>query len=83
VYFGLVVSSKGFTKGSETWAKADNLGLIPPYRGKAESFKKKQILKMMQRTIHVFLRIIERRGYDSLRENSNFYWMCYKTLADF
>lgn len=82
-YFGLVISSNGFTSGCESWAKTDNLGIIPPYRGKKETFSKDTILKMMQRTIHVFLRTIERRGHDSLEENNNFYWMCYKNIADF
>lgn len=78
-YFGLVVSSNGFTSGCESWAKTDNLGLVPPCRGKKESFQKEIILKMMQRTIHVFLRTIERRGYDSLTENNNFYCSAIKT----
>ena len=32
-YIGIVISSKGFSEGCEAWAKTDNLGLIPPYRG--------------------------------------------------
>lgn len=81
-YFGLVVSSKGFSEGCEVWAKTNNLGLIPPYRGDKNNFTKKQVLKMLQRVIHVFLRSIERQRPEALIGDGNFYWMCYKTTAD-
>lgn len=81
-YFGLVVSSKGFSEGCEAWAKADNLGLIPPYRGDKNNFTEEQIFKMLQRVIHVFLKSFDRRGAAALLDNENFYWLCYKTTAD-
>lgn len=81
-YFGIVLSSKGFSAGCEAWAKTDNHGLIPPYRGERNVFTEEQIFKMLQRVIHVFLKTIEIRGTESLIDNENFYWLCYKTVAD-
>ncbi len=81
-YFGLVVASKGFSSGCEAWAKADNLGLIPPFRGEKNNFNEEQIFKMLQRVIHVFSKTIERRGVELIANNENLYWLCYKTVAD-
>jgi len=81
-YFGIVISSKGFSEGCEAWAKTDNLGLIPPYRGERNNFSEDQIFKMLERVIHVFLKSVERRGADDFVDNENFYWLSYKTTAD-
>ncbi len=82
IYFGIVVSSKGFSIGCEAWAKTDNLGMIPPYQGKKNDYSEETIIKMLQRVIRVFLRTTERNGYNSLSGNENFYWMCYKIMSD-
>lgn len=81
-YFGLVVAARGFSKGCEAWAKTDNIGLIPPYRGERNEFDESQIFKMLQRVIHVFLKTIDRRGAAEIYDNEDFYWLCYKTVAD-
>ncbi len=81
-YFGIVISSKGFSEGCEAWAKADNLGVIPPYRGDRNNFNETQIFKMLERVIHVLLKSVSRRGADAFMDNENFYWLCYKTTAD-
>lgn len=82
-YFGLVISSKGFSKGCEAWAKTDNLGIVPLYKGMKNNYSEEIIFKMLQRIVHVFIRIIERKRIDELKNNSSFYWMCYKTILDY
>ena len=82
-YFGLVISSNGFSKGCEAWAKTNNIGIVPLYNGIKNNYSEETIYKMFQRIVHVFIRSIERKRIEELKNNSNFYWLCYKTILDF
>lgn len=81
IYFGLVVSSTGFQRGCESWAMQNNLGLIPPYKGKIIKWPSEIVLKMFSRTITAYIKIIG-RNWEKLKRNSDFYWSIFKLNSD-
>jgi|ERR1039457_847632 hypothetical protein len=56
-YLGIVVSRGGFTSGCEPWAGCENLGLIPPLKGKILKFGADRVIQMLERV----LRALEKR----------------------
>ena len=81
-YLGMVVSSTGFSAGCGAWAISNNLGLVPPFKGKNIDFARDIVLRMFERAVVVTKRILE-RGKQNLFNNHNYYWAIYKSLTDF
>lgn len=48
-YLGLVVCRSGFTAGCEAWAGSENLGLVPPLKGKSLGFSSDTVCQMFNR----------------------------------
>jgi hypothetical protein len=80
-YFGLIVSSTGFQRGCESWAMQNNLGLIPPYKGKTIKWPYDIILKMFRRTLTTYIKVIG-RNWKQFKQNSDFYWSIFKLNSD-
>jgi hypothetical protein len=81
-YLGLVVSARGFTSGCVPWAMGENIGLIPPYKGKPIGYPTLLIPKMLERAIAVIQRLSAFPPHH-LSDNSNLYWSLYKCLSDY
>jgi hypothetical protein len=81
-YLGIIVSSSGFSEGCAAWAMQNNVGLIPPFKGKQLSYDRTTILLMLRRVISVTVKLLSLPQQD-LTNNRNFYWTVYKCVADF
>jgi len=82
LYFGLVVSSSGFTNGCEPWATSHNLGLVPPLKGKNLAFAPDTVLRMFERSLTALCKRVRLRWRD-LIEASAFFDFIYSLVADF
>jgi len=81
-YIGLVVCRSGFTSGCEPWAASENLGLIPPLKGKSLSFAAETVSQMFERV----LRALGRRlhfPHDDLFTPPEFYDFTYRLTEAF
>jgi len=82
LYFGLVVSSTGFTSGCEAWATSHNLGIVPPIKGRSLAFAEDAVLRMFERVL-VALRARLRLRFDDLSSAPAFFDFVYRFVADF
>src|SRR6266404_1294137 len=82
LYFGLVVSSTGFSSGCEAWATSHNVGIIPPLKGRRFVFGQDTILRMFERVL-IALRARARLQIDDLKTAPSFFEFVYRLVADF
>ncbi len=80
-FLGMIICSTGFTSGCGSWAMSNNLGLIPPYKGKPIVISKDIILKMLERSIIVTQKILD-RNTQNLFDGKNYYWCIFKCVSD-
>jgi len=82
LYFGLIVSSTGFTTGCEPWATSHNLGIVPPLKGRRLAFDEDAVFRMFERTL-VALRARVRLRVDDLTTAPAFFDFVYRLVGDF
>jgi hypothetical protein len=82
LYFGMVVSSSGFTSGCEPWATSHNLALIPPLKGKNLAFAPDTVLRMFERSL-IALRKRVGLKWSDLAQAPAFFDFIYSLIADF
>ncbi len=82
LYFGLVLSPKGFTSGCEAWATSHNVGIVPPLKGRRLAFSEEIILRMFERVL-LALRARVRLQVDDLKAAPAFFEFVYRLVADF
>jgi hypothetical protein len=82
LYFGMVVSSSGFTSGCEAWATSHNLGLIPPLKGKNLAIAPDTVLRMFERSVIALRKRVRLKSRD-LAEAPAFFDFIYSLIADF
>lgn len=81
-YFGLVICSKGFTSGCESWATSSNLALIPPIKGKSLQYSKTTVIDMFKRSVTGFKKRLN-FSFDELTRPPSFYEFIYNLTSDF
>jgi hypothetical protein len=82
VYFGLVLSSTGFTAGCEPWATSHNIGLVPPLKGRRMMFSEDTVLRMFERVL-IALRARVQLEIKDLLTAPAFFDFVYRLVADF
>jgi hypothetical protein len=82
LYFGLVISPKGFTIGCEAWATSHNIGIVPPLKGRPLAFSEETVLRMFERVL-LALRARVRLQVDDLKAAPAFFEFVYRIVADF
>lgn len=82
LFFGLIVSSAGFTSGCEAWATSHNIGIVPPLKGRSLAFNEDTVLRMFERLL-IALRARVRLQIDDLRTAPAFYDFVYRLVSDF
>ncbi len=82
VYFGLVVSPTGFSSGCEAWATSQNVGIVPPLKGRRLTFNEDTVLRMFERVL-IALRARVRLQVDDLGAAPAFFDFVYRLVADF
>jgi hypothetical protein len=81
-YLGMVVSSRGFTRGCEAWATSHNLALIPPIKGVSITYSPDSVLRMFDRNLKALHKRVHLR-FGDLRSAPAFYDFVYSLVADF
>jgi len=82
LYFGLVLSPKGFTSGCEAWATSHNVGIVPPLKGRRLAFSEEIVLLMFERVL-IALRARVRLQVNDLKAAPAFFEFVYRLVADF
>ena len=82
LYFGLVLSPKGFTSGCDAWARSHNVGIVPPLKGRPLAFTEEVVLRMFKRVL-LALRARVRLQVCDLRDAPAFFEFVYRLVADF
>ena len=81
-YIGIVISSSGFSSGCEARASSENIGIIPPIKGKNISFSEQQVLSMFRRCCIAISRRLK-FSFNDIFEAPNFFDFCYTITTDF
>ena len=81
-YLGLVVSRSGFTNGCEPWAASENLGLIPPLKGKNLNYPSATVAEMFGRALTALGRRLH-FSHDDLYKSPEFYEFIYRLTDAF
>jgi len=82
IYFGLVLSATGFTSGCEPWATSNNIGLVPPLKGRPMAFSEDTVLRMFERVL-VALKTRAQLQIDDLLIAPSFFEFVYRLVSDF